>query len=1144
MSSFVHLHVHTEFSLLDGAARIKGLVNKAKEMSMPAIAITDHGSMYGIVDFYQEACNAGIKPIIGCEVYVATRTRFDREASFDSSQYHLVLLARNEKGYKNLMKLVTMGFLEGFYYKPRVDREVLEKHAEGITALSGCMGGEISSLIVKGDIEKATKLAEYYSSVFGKDHFYLEIQDHGIPEQKTVNRSLIDISKNKGIPLVATNDVHYLNKEDAMVHDVLLCVQTAKSVYDEKRMRFYSDEFYFKSPEEMEYLFREECPEAIENTLKIAEECRLELDFETTHLPDYELPTGSTEDVYLRELCLEGLSKRYNIVDDVLKERLEYELKVIEQMGYCSYFLIVWDFVRYAREKEILVGPGRGSAAGSLVAYCLRITNIDPVIYGLLFERFLNPERVSMPDIDIDFSDDRRDEVIDYVVNKYGEEKVSQVITFGTMAARSAVRDVGRALDIPYNEVDRIAKLIPAEPGMTIEKALDQNKDLQAYYEIEEYKKLLDVSCSLEGLPRHASTHAAGVVIAREPLINYVPLQKANDGNTVTQFPMGKLDELGLLKMDFLGLKTLTIINKALENILHRHGEKIDIDEIPLTDTSTYELLSSGETGGIFQLESVGMKNVLRELKPNKYEDIIAVVALYRPGPMEQIPVFINSKHGRESVEYQHPALESILKETYGVIVYQEQIMQIAAEIAGFTLGQADLLRRAIGKKKKEILDEQRELFVKGCVSKGYTEKLGKDIYDLIEKFASYGFNKSHAAAYAMVAYQTAYLKANYGVEFMAALLTGAMNDSDKVALYISDCRRQKIEILPPDINNSSVDFIVAGDTMIRFGLAAVKNVGFGAIENILTVREENPFQSLTDFCSRVDLRTSNKKVIESLIRAGVFDTLSPNRAQLLAFMDDAMAEGQALQRDRMNGQISILSLFNDNDKEQHLKDRLPDIPDFTIKEKLAHEKDVLGLYISGHPLDQYSSILDSLPNLLRCAELADLRKEQKISVGGIFGKIKVIYTKKGRPMAFATLEDLTGTVEVIIFSDLYEKNQELFNEDKPVLIKGRTDIKIEDENKKEVKIIAEDVTSLPMESKQLFINIDLTDEELPQLIELRNMLFNQKGEMPIYLFFEGANKILLLSENYWADNDPALFKKIEDLLGTHSVKIKEINAQ
>jgi len=1145
-SNFVHLHVHSEYSLLDGAARVKSLVDKAKELSMEALAVTDHGTMYGIIDFYQKAQNAGIKPIVGCEVYVAPRSRFDRDQSKDGHQHHLVLLARNMEGYRNLMQLVTLGFLEGFYYKPRVDHEILEQYAGGITALSGCLAGEIPNLILQDKLEEAEQLALYYSSVFGEDYFYLELQDHGLPGQDKVNEGSLQISQKTGIPLVATNDVHYLNHDDAMAHDVLLCIQTGKTINDEKRMRFESQQFYLKDEEEMASLF-DKYPGALENSIKIARECQLELSFDETHLPDYELPAGTTETDYLRKLCEEGLQQRYGKIDKPLKERLDYELQIIEQMGYCSYFLIVWDFVRYAREKGVMVGPGRGSAAGSIVAYCLGITNIDPVRYGLLFERFLNPERVNMPDIDIDICDERRDEIIDYVVTKYGEEKVAQIITFGTMAARLVVRDVGRALDIPFNVVDRIAKLIPYEQDMNIKKAIEQNKDLQAYYENEEYKGLLDISQSLEGLPRHASTHAAGVVIAREPLVNYVPLQRTTDNSIVTQFPMNNLEDIGLLKMDFLGLKTLSIIEKTLEHVSYRWKENITIDNISLADEDTFALLSRGETAGVFQLESGGMKNVLRDLRPNKFEDIIAVVALYRPGPMEQIPVFVNSKHRRELVEYPHPALEGILKETYGVIVYQEQIMQIAAEIAGFSLGQADLLRRAIGKKKREIIDQQREEFVSGCVEKGYTEKLGKDIYNLIEKFANYGFNKSHAAAYAFISYQTAFLKANYTVEFMAALLTGHMQNSDKVALYIADCKQQGIEVLPPDINESEIDFTVSGDNEIRFGLAAVKNVGIGAIENILEVRKEKPFVSLSDFCSRVDLRTSNKKVIESLIKAGAFDSIHENRAQLLASMDDAIVEGQAVQKDRIKGQISMLSFFDEEEKEQHFQDKFIEVPDFGFKEKLEQEKEILGLYISGHPLDQYRPILDSLPNLLRCAELNDAKKEQKVAVGGIFNNVKVIYTKKERPMAFATVEDLTGTVEIIIFSDLYEKNIDLIVEDRPVIIKGKTDIKMEDENKKETKIIADEVTPLPLKSKQLFINLHLENEEdISQLIDLRNLLFNKNGngELPVYLFFEKQNKIIMLPEKYWAQNDSALIDKVDGLGGVTGVNIKEVTTK
>ncbi len=1143
MYSFVHLHVHSEFSLLDGAARVENLISRTKEMSMPAIALTDHGSMYGVIDFYQKATKAGIKPIIGCEVYVAPRSRFDKEPSYDSFQHHLVLLARDEEGYRNLMNIVTKGYLEGFYYKPRVDRELLEKHAEGLTALSACIAGEIPHLVFQENMEKAEELANYYSSIFGENHFYLELQNHNLPEQEKINEGLLQISKRTGIPLVASNDVHYLCKDDAMAHDLLLCIQTGKSINDENRMSFKSQEFYLKSPEEMAELFSE-YPGALENSLKIAEECQLDFDFEQTHLPDYALPSDTTEEEYLRQICMEGLYQRYDNVNAVVNERLNYELTVIKQMGYCSYFLIVWDFVRYAREKGIMVGPGRGSAAGSLVAYCLQITNIDPLKYGLLFERFLNPERINMPDIDIDICDERREEVIDYVVNKYGEDRVAQIITFGTMAARSVVRDVGRALDIPYNVVDRIAKLIPNEPKINIEKALEQSNELHEYYQNEEYKRLLDISRSLEGLPRHVSTHAAGVVIANDSLVKYVPLQRANDGNVITQFPMKKLEDLGLLKMDFLGLRTLSIIEKTLENVHERHNYRIDIDNISLKDEFTYEFLSRGETDGVFQLESAGMKNVLRDLKPNKFEDIIAVVALYRPGPMEQIPVFVNSKHNIEPVDYPHPSLENILKETYGVMVYQEQIMQIAAEIAGFSLGQADLLRKAIGKKEKEMIDEQREIFIKGCKDKGYTEKLGKYIYDLIEKFASYGFNKSHAAAYAMIAYQTAFLKANYTVEFMAALLTSHMSTTDKVALYISDCDRQEIQVLPPDINESEINFTVRGSQQIRFGLAAIKNVGIGAIENIMEMRQEKPFLSLTDFCARVDLRTSNKKVIESLIKAGAFDSIHQNRARLLAGMDEAILEGQAMQRDRLNGQISMLSLFSEEEKEQHVKDRFADVPDFSFKEKLSKEKEVLGLYISGHPLDHYRPILENIPNLVRCAELADLRKEQKIAVGGILNKVKVIYTKKGRPMAFATLEDLTGTVEVVVFSKLYEDKKELLHEDKLVVIKGKTDVKVEDDNKKEVKIIGDEVTPLPIKSKQLFINLHLENEEdISCLIELRNILFNKNGdgEIPVYLMLKKQNKIMILPEKFWGRDDKKFWKKLEKLVGPDGIEVQEI---
>ncbi|MBS3943768.1 MAG: DNA polymerase III subunit alpha, partial [Dethiobacter sp.] len=1053
MSGFVHLHTHSEYSLLDGAARIKQLVKRAADLKMPALGLTDHGNMFGVIDFYREAMSVGIKPVIGCEVYVAPRTRLNKEPKHDDYQYHLVLLAENETGYRNLMRIVSAGYTEGFYYKPRVDRELLASNAAGLIALSGCLAGEIPVRMIRGEQENARRVAREYRDIFGANNFFLEIQNHHLPDQAAVNHLLKQLSQEEKIPLVATNDVHYLSREDAFVHDVLLCVQTGKTIHDSARLKFESQEFYFKEAREMAALFPE-CLEALENTGVIAERCNLEMKFDQLHLPEYELPPGISADGFLNALCLDGLKWRYPETTAELLKRLEYELQVIKQMDYCSYFLIVWDLIRYARQEGVLVGPGRGSAAGSLVAYCLGITNIDPIRNGLFFERFLNPERVSMPDIDIDFCDDKRDKVLHYVLDKYGQDRVAQIITFGTMAARAAVRDVGRALGFSYGEVDRIAKLIPTEPGMSIPRALDQVKELKEFCRDERCRQLLDTSRAVEGMPRHASIHAAGVVIAREPLVNYVPLFKTTDSVVVTQFPMGTLESLGLLKMDFLGLKTLTIMGETCKLVHKRHNLKIALEDIPWDDAKTFELLSSGETAGIFQLESAGMRGVLRELQPSKFEDITAVVALYRPGPMEQIPTFINSKHGREQIQFLHPVLEPILSETYGVIVYQEQIMEIAARMAGFTLAQADLLRRAIGKKKKEILDEQQALFIQGCIAGGFTKKLAKEIYDLILKFASYGFNKSHAAAYALIAYQTAYLKANYPVEFMATLMTGYYANSDKVAMYIADGKRQGMAILPPDINESETNFTVVTSDRIRFGLAAVKNVGLSAIESILTARREKPFVSLCDFTARVDTRLCNRKVVESLVKCGAFDSLGGHRAQYLACLDEALAQGQSAQREKLNGQISMFSLLDPGCREDMLKDSLPQIPAFSDQERLTLEKEMLGLYISGHPLERYRHLLKKWTHLVCCAEIGETGDNCTISVGGIVAMVRSLYTKKGKPMAFIRLEDLTGTVEVVVFSELYEKNADLFKEDSLIVIKGRTDIK-EDE---EPKLIAEAV--------------------------------------------------------------------------------------
>ncbi len=1130
MSNFVHLHCHSEYSLLDGAARIKGMVARAAELKMPALAITDHGTMFGVVDFFREAAKAGVKPILGCEVYVATRSRLKKEPRKDDNQYHLVLLAENEQGYRNLMRLVSGAFLEGFYYKPRVDRELLEAHHEGLIALSSCLAGEIPTLFLKGGEEAARQAARYYLELFGEGNFYLELQDHGLPEQKPVNRFLAALSKQEGIPLVASNDVHYLDRNDAGMHDVLLCIQTGKTVDDPDRMRFGTPEFYLKSTEEMAALFPEH-PEALENSLEIAERCNVKLDFTSRHLPEYSLPEGESANEHLARLCRQGLKKRYREITAEMEERLEYELKVINQMDYANYFLIVWDLIRHAREEKVMVGPGRGSAAGSLVAYCLEITDIEPLRYSLLFERFLNPERISMPDIDIDFCDDKREKIMQYVCDKYGQERVAQIITFGTMAARAAVRDVGRALAIPYAEVDRIAKLIPMELKMTISKALKQSKDLKALLKDERYKQLIEIARFVEGMPRHASIHAAGVVIAKEPLVNTVPLYKANEGSIVTQFPMNTLEDLGLLKMDFLGLKTLSIISKAIEQIERGRGEALHIENIPMEDEKTYELLSRGETTGIFQLESAGMRSALRELMPNKFEDIIAVVALYRPGPMEQIPAFINSKHGRKAIKYAHPVLEPILNETYGVIVYQEQIMEIAARMAGFSLGQADLLRRAIGKKKKDILDQQQELFIEGCLKNGYSRDLAEETYNLILKFADYGFNKSHAAAYALIAYQTAFLKANYPVEFMAALMTVYYASSDKVALYISDCKRMGIEVLPPDVNESGTDFTVVGGDRIRFGLAAVKNVGLGAIESIVAARSDKPYISMRDFVSRVDLRLCNRKVLESLVRCGAFDSLGGHRAQYLAALDDALAQGQSQQREQENGQLSMFSLFEESVQDDLLQDDLPIIEPLSDKERLQLEKEMLGLYISGHPLEQCQPVIAAIKGAVCCSELREAGDNRQVKVGGIIAAVRKFYTKKNKPMAFVRLEDLTGGVELVIFPDLYENQAELLEEDRLLIVSGRTDVKEEED----VKIIAERLQPLSPEQKYYRLVIR-PDHSRDTLNSLKETLIAESGRVPVCLYFEQDQKTMMLKEDYWVRDHPACKIRLEELLGSEAV--------
>ncbi|MBS4021426.1 MAG: DNA polymerase III subunit alpha [Dethiobacter sp.] len=1144
-SKFVHLHCHSEYSLLDGASRIRDMIGRAKVLGMPALAITDHGTMYGVIDFYKEAKKAGIKPLIGCEVYVSPRRRTDRDPRIDSKQHHLVLLARDQEGYLNLMELVSRGFSEGFYYKPRVDHELLLRHNRGLTALSACIAGEIPQALLENRLQDALSLIAFYKQTFGEEYFFLELQDHGLPEQKMINEAVVRLARETKTPLVVTNDLHYINKSDAEAHDVLLCIQTAKTVEDEKRMRFSTSEFYLKTAAEMSALFTKSgidptaMAEAMSNTLVIADSCNLDFEFGNTHLPVYEIPAGYDENSYLREVCLQGLKNRFEQdVSDDIANRLDFELSVIAQMGYASYFLIVWDFIRYAHENGIPVGPGRGSAAGSLAAYCLKITDIDPLRYGLLFERFLNPERITMPDIDIDFCYEKRGQVIEYVIQKYGEENVAQIITFGTMAAKAAVRDVGRALNLPYADVDRIAKMIPAELNISIEDALQKSSELQELYKNDEkVTRLIDLSLALEGLPRHASTHAAGVVISREPLVRYVPLQKSGEDGMVTQFSMGILEELGLLKMDFLGLRTLTIMQEVIRLTEEPDGSKINLSQLPLDDGPTYHLLSQGDTAGVFQLESSGMRSILRDLKPSVFEDIIAVVALYRPGPMEQIPVFIQSKHGQIPINYLHASLEPILKETYGVMVYQEQIMQVAASMAGFSLGEADLLRRAIGKKKLETLNEQREVFVRGCVGNGHPKKMADELYDLIVKFASYGFNKSHAAAYALVAYQTAYLKANYPTQFMAALMTGVMSNTDKVAAYIADSKRAGIEVLSPHINQSEANFAVSAEKSIRFGLAAVKNVGQGAIESILQARGKNgDFTSLRDFCSRVDLRSCNKKVMENLIKCGAFDCLGANRSQLLAVLDETVSAAQTEHRERQNGQMSMFEIVEEDSEWVKARDDLPNLPELSSRERLAMEKEALGLYISGHPLQEYGPVLNRLTTLIQSSDLAEMGDNEDVQLAGMIISVKHITTKKGKQMAFFQLEDLAGAVEVVVFPEVYEKVRLCLTSDSVVAVNGRTSRKEEEE----VKIMAEMIFPLPREAKEVVIRCE--DAAMSELLQLRDILTGSRGLVPVYIYFPAEHKNVLTSEDFWLSEDPVKLEEIKELFGTNSVSMNTLD--
>lgn len=1072
-TDFCHLHVHTEYSLLDGFSRLDWLIPRIKELGMTSCAITDHGSMFGVVDFYKKCKKNGIKPIIGCEVYVAPRTMKDKDPMIDKYSSHLILLAENNEGYKNLIKLVSDSYVDGFYYKPRTDKEQLKKYSNGIICLSACLNGEIPKALMARNYDLARELAIEYRDIFGKDNFFLEIQDHKLFEDKEVNSGLLKLSKELEIPLVATNDAHYVKREDSKNHDVLLCIQMQKIIDDPTRMKFPNDEFYIKSRREMEELFSF-APESIDNTLKIAERCNVEFDFNTYHIPSFEVPDGYTELEYMRELCYKGLEERYGKdYDEDIKNRLDYEIDVISSMGYIEYFLIVWDFISYAKNNNIMVGPGRGSAAGSIVAYTLKITDIDPIKYNLLFERFLNPERVTMPDIDIDFCYERREEVIDYVKYKYGSDHVAQIITFGTMGAKLAIRDVGRVLDISYNKVDSVAKEIPFALYMTIDKAFDENPTLVNMYENdEEVKEIIDISKQLEGMLRHASTHAAGVVISKKPVYEYVPLYR-NQESITTQFTMTTLEELGLLKMDFLGLRTLTVIRDALDLIeLNReekgYTEKIDFSKMEYDDPKVYEQLSLGNTLGVFQLESAGMRNFMKQLKPNSFEDIVAGISLYRPGPMDSIPTYVSCKHNPEKVTYLHEKLKPILDVTYGCLVYQEQVMQVVRELGGYSFGRSDLVRRAMSKKKMDVMEEERQYFIHGkldendeieiagCVRNGVPEDIANQIFDDMIDFAKYAFNKSHAAAYGVLAYETAYLKTYYPVEFMAALMTSVMGNTDKIVEYIGECESIGIKVLPPDINKSYSKFSVDGEN-IRFGLAAVKNVGASVIDNIVSERNENgDFIDFTDMVKRLDSKCTNKRVIESLIKCGAFDSMGQNRATLLfnfEFVLDSIAKSR---KKNIEGQISMFDLFSGDDNEDVFVSETATLTyrdEFKDRIRLNMEKEVLGIYVSGHPLSEYKDILEkrasidtmSINSLKEEPEkLLSLNNTEQIIGGIIVGK-KVLSTKKNQIMAFLELEDLYGKMDIVAFPNELEKHSDLLKEDKIVLIKGRISVRGDD---------------------------------------------------------------------------------------------------
>ena len=1119
---FTHLHVHTEYSLLDGSSKIKEITSRAKELGMKSLAITDHGVMYGVIDFYKAAKEVGIKPILGCEVYVAPGSRFDKQpGESESRYYHLVLLAENNTGYKNLMKIVSRGFTEGFYYKPRVDYEVLEQFHEGIIALSACLAGEVQRYLARGMYEAGCEAAKRYEGIFGKGNFFLELQDHGIPEQKYVNPQLIRMSQELGIDLVCTNDVHYTYAQDADAHDILLCIQTGKKVTDENRMRYDGGQYYLKSPEEMAELFPY-APQALENTCKIAERCNVEIEFGVTKVPHFEVPQGFDSWTYLNHLCNEGMKRRYPDADEEKKKRLEYELSVIHKMGYVDYFLIVWDYINYAKTHGIAVGPGRGSAAGSIVSYCLGITDIDPIKYSLIFERFLNPERVSMPDIDVDFCYERRQEVIDYVVEKYGKDCVVQIVTFGTMAARAVIKDVGRVLDLPYAMVDNIAKMVPREIGITIDKAIQENPDLRNAYENDaQVHDLIDKSKRLEGLPRHASMHAAGVLISQKAVDEYVPVATGADGAVVAQFVMTTLEELGLLKMDFLGLRTLTVIQDA-EKLARKKNPEFSIDNINYEDKNVYDMISTGKCEGIFQLESAGMKNFMKELKPQSIEDLIAGISLYRPGPMDFIPQYIKGKNNPGDITYDCPMLEPILKPTYGCIVYQEQVMQIVRDLAGYSLGRSDLVRRAMSKKKTSVMEKERQNFiygnpeenVPGCISNGIDEKTANKIYGDMIDFAKYAFNKSHAACYAVVAYQTAYLKTYYPVEFMAALMTSVVDNTDKVAGYIYACRQMNIQMLPPDVNTSDMEFSVE-DNAIRFGLSAVKSLGRPTIKAIIDERNKSRFTSMQDFISRLytDL---NKRTLENLIKSGAFDTFGNNRRQMMSVYA-RMLDNEAKQgKDAISGQMSLFDLVDESEKSQ-FEIKMPDVSEYTKEDILAFEKEVLGVYVSGHPLDEYAAMWKKhISAMSTDFEIDDetgepkVKVDSKATIGGMIMAKSVKPTKTGQLMAYLTIEDLVGTVEVIVFPRTFSTYRNIIEGTDKLFITGRVNANA-DEN---AKLICESVVPFEDVPRKLWIRFASEEEYLKKAADLAEELKYSDGKDSIIIYCTKENKRIVLPQS------------------------------